>query len=273
VEPGLAFGLGDKMIAGIYLIKNTANGKAYVGQSINIKQRITNHRHYLRKGIHPNKHLQASFSKYGEKNFIFEIIEKSFDNEKLTELESKWIESYGSTDNRFGYNIMEADRSARTKPMPDSFIKEVRDRWKNYPDDKKEKIRVTCRESQKKRWATMPDGDRAVALANLHPPKPGRKLTEEEKLEIGRRWSALPADEKDRISSKVSLAAKEMWNTASREKREIMLKNLSAPKSGYPAWNKGMKMSTEHREKLKQAWVIRKSEWGPMGNPAGVKRG
>lgn len=89
---------------GIYKIKNQVNGKIYIGQSINIEQRWYNHRNELNGDRHCNGHLQAAWNKYGEENFIFEIIEecilKDIDNK-----EKYWIDFYNSTNPNLGYNL------------------------------------------------------------------------------------------------------------------------------------------------------------------------
>jgi group I intron endonuclease len=56
-------------IMGIYKIVNTVNGKAYVGQSQNIKKRIAEHFRLLRANKHSNQRLQHAFNKYGEEAF------------------------------------------------------------------------------------------------------------------------------------------------------------------------------------------------------------
>ena len=64
------------MTIGLYKITNTVNGKYYIGSSTNIKRRWINHKNNLRRGIHYNPHLQASFNKYGVDCFHFEIIQE-----------------------------------------------------------------------------------------------------------------------------------------------------------------------------------------------------
>ncbi len=89
---------------GIYKIKNIINNKVYIGSSINILDRKRTHLYKLRKNKHENNHLQNSFNKYGEKNFIFSIIIEC-DKEKRGEEEEKFIELYNSINRKFGYNI------------------------------------------------------------------------------------------------------------------------------------------------------------------------
>ena len=59
---------------GIYSITNIINNKKYIGQSVDIKSRLRNHKWELRHNRHFNDHLQKSFNKYGEICFIFDIV-------------------------------------------------------------------------------------------------------------------------------------------------------------------------------------------------------
>jgi group I intron endonuclease len=59
---------------GVYLITNTANGKRYIGSSLNIERRWNQHRRALRINKHSNAHLQAAWRKYGELVFKFELL-------------------------------------------------------------------------------------------------------------------------------------------------------------------------------------------------------
>ena len=62
------------MNSGIYFIRNTKNGKFYIGSAVDFTKRKREHFWYLRKGTHPNKHLQSAWNIYGEKYFAFEIV-------------------------------------------------------------------------------------------------------------------------------------------------------------------------------------------------------
>lgn len=64
-----------EIVSGIYKICNTANNKIYIGSAINIKSRWYKHTSDLDLGRHKNKHLQASWNKYGKQRFTFSIIE------------------------------------------------------------------------------------------------------------------------------------------------------------------------------------------------------
>lgn len=63
------------MKSGIYVIRNTANGKVYVGSAVNIKGRWAVHKHGLRRGKHHSQRLQRAWNKYGEAAFVLETLE------------------------------------------------------------------------------------------------------------------------------------------------------------------------------------------------------
>ena len=88
---------------GIYVILNKANGKVYVGQSINLFDRLRVHKSSLRGNYHKNSHLQSSWNMYGEDSFEFLPLEFC-DRDCLDYLEEWWIDYFNSMDNSFGYN-------------------------------------------------------------------------------------------------------------------------------------------------------------------------
>jgi hypothetical protein len=62
------------MESGIYIIKNIINSKLYIGSTCNFKTRFKYHLKKLRNNNHDNQKLQKAWNKYGEDNFIFEIL-------------------------------------------------------------------------------------------------------------------------------------------------------------------------------------------------------
>lgn len=63
-------------MAVVYKITNMENGKYYIGSAKSFALRKWQHRNDLRKGVHKNPHLQASWNKYGPDAFVFEILEE-----------------------------------------------------------------------------------------------------------------------------------------------------------------------------------------------------
>lgn len=76
----------------IYAIRNKVNGNRYVGATVNERNRRGQHFRDLRAGKHHSGHLQNSFNKYGENNFIFEVLEE-VPSERLTAREQFWMDT------------------------------------------------------------------------------------------------------------------------------------------------------------------------------------
>lgn len=98
--------------AGVFQIKNTANGKVFLGSSLNLEGPLNAHKFFLSTGHHQNKELQKEWNEYGEPKFVFEILEvvqikedPNFNTEdELTLLEQIWLEKLQPFGER-GYNI------------------------------------------------------------------------------------------------------------------------------------------------------------------------
>jgi group I intron endonuclease len=93
---------------GIYKITSKASGKIYVGCASNVRTRINGHLYDLRKEKHKNSYLQRAWTKYGEENFVFEMIEKC----DITELHAKehyWTNELNCFDRSIGYNLKPTD--------------------------------------------------------------------------------------------------------------------------------------------------------------------
>ena len=58
--------------SGIYQIRNTVNGKIYVGSATSLKKRRWLHMGHLRRGTHHSQPLQRAYAKYGEGSLVFE---------------------------------------------------------------------------------------------------------------------------------------------------------------------------------------------------------
>ena len=64
-----AFGI-DISRSGVYQITNTANGKRYIGSSVNVWARWKCHVSCLRKNSHHNSHMQRAWNVCGEGKFV-----------------------------------------------------------------------------------------------------------------------------------------------------------------------------------------------------------
>lgn len=88
---------------GIYSITNIINNKKYIGQSVDVKRRLRNHKWALKHNKHINDHLQKSFNKYGEDCFVFDVICEC-EEEKLDDMERFYIAHYDCMNPNYGYN-------------------------------------------------------------------------------------------------------------------------------------------------------------------------
>ena len=105
--------------AGVFLIKNVANGKVLLGSSKNLHGPLNKHRFMLRAGMHDNRALQKDWNDFGPDSFTFEILEEvrveespdfSLDDE-LALLEEIWLERLEPFGDR-GYNLNRRIREA-----------------------------------------------------------------------------------------------------------------------------------------------------------------
>ena len=91
------------MTAGIYLIINKINGHMYIGGSVNIKNRLNQHK------VGSDSDTQAidrAILKYGREKFIYKIIEElPADWDIIGEREKYWISFYNTFENKNHYNL------------------------------------------------------------------------------------------------------------------------------------------------------------------------
>lgn len=79
----------------IYKITNIINGLIYIGKD------VRNRKNYFGSG----KLLKEAISKFGQENFMKEIIDTAENKEELTRKEINWIFHFKSFDRLIGYNI------------------------------------------------------------------------------------------------------------------------------------------------------------------------
>jgi group I intron endonuclease len=90
----------------IYQILNIKNNKRYIGQSTQSdKQRLWEHKTYLKSNNHQNRHLQRAWNLYGPENFEMTILENADSLERLNDLEEFYISKFNTLNRQFGYNI------------------------------------------------------------------------------------------------------------------------------------------------------------------------
>ena len=78
-------------VCGVYKIVNLAKGDCYVGQSQNVRKRVSEHFRLLRNGKHVNPKLQNAFNKYGEENFLWSVEVTCEDPKDLDVIEETFL--------------------------------------------------------------------------------------------------------------------------------------------------------------------------------------
>jgi group I intron endonuclease len=125
---------------GIYTIASQVDGKVYVGSSKNIKERWWTHRTQLRSGTHHSTHLQNSWNKYGEENFVFDKV-LICSQPNLLFYEDIYMKYHKSLDRKFGFNIanvnLEDSQRTLSQEHYDSLKEAFRDKHRNHLYDGK----------------------------------------------------------------------------------------------------------------------------------------
>lgn len=143
---------------GIYEIFNIINGKSYIGQSTNITQRLSKHKTELKHNKHQNLHLQNAWNKYGEYNFIFNVIEYC-DIDELDDIEKYYINVWNLTNNQYGYNIETGGHC--NKKLSQNTKQKIRDAKKGCVPWNKGKTNIYSKKTLK----TMSDAKKGKSLS------------------------------------------------------------------------------------------------------------
>lgn len=118
-----------KQSPAIYKISCTETEKIYIGETINVSQRIQKHFSLLRKNKHSNPILQNIFNKYGEKTFIVDILEyvDTKDELELKKLEKKYQEKFENCISLDSNEIFVVERTEEWKKQQAQQLNEIRE--------------------------------------------------------------------------------------------------------------------------------------------------
>lgn len=157
---------------GIYAIRNTANGRVYVGSAVNLRRRLRIHRWHLDRGDHHSIKLQRAWRKHGFAAFAFEIVEEVRETSALLEREQHYIDGM----NAFGRGYNMAPRAG----SPMLGVK--------HSDEAKRKISAAFK-SVPKKTPLVKKGQKLPPewIANAAEGQRGRKLSSQTKALISAR--------------------------------------------------------------------------------------
>lgn len=215
------------MNQGIYRIVNTVNQKSYIGKSVDIERRWSDHRRQFRKGKHFNGHLQRSWDKYGEQAFLFEILEVVPERSSLGKQEAYWCRQFDSFSK--GYNRQPIDENGlHTHGLP-------------CPPEVRAKIRASK--------AARPYRHSEEAKERIRDARARQTTTEEERHRFGE-WS------RNRVRARGHHLSDETKRKLSEKNRgrvltEDQCRKISEGKKGKPGQCRPC--SEEHRRNIAEA--------------------
>ena len=136
-------------MACVYKIQNKANGKFYIGSTIDFERRKREHFGELKRGMHHSKKMQDDYDKYGQNYFSMSIIENCADDARL-DREQYYIDLYDASNN--GYNI--SDSAYYSKAGFCTMNKDGENNpfyGKHHSEETRQRLRDTCDKNRDKR--------------------------------------------------------------------------------------------------------------------------
>lgn len=233
----------------IYKITNMINGKIYIGQSVDFKQRWRQHKKESLKEL-PSMIINQAMKKHGIDNFIFEVISSiiPIKNEieycKIAdELEEQFIKEYQSHISlRKGYNV---SRGGMTSPKSEE--------WKQYMSNKIHQLHIDGLYDNTLSGYQLGHQHSEETLLNMSKSLKGRESPMKNKSHTEE------AKEKNRLSH---IGKSHEGNKNFKHTEEAKIKIGIASKGnkyclGKTPYNKGISPSIEAKEKMSEAQKIR----------------
>lgn len=156
-------------LSGVYSIIHISSGRRYVGSSVYLNRRRSNHFSSLRKGKHQNDYLQKTFTKYGESDFSWEILEYITDRNDLIKTEQKWIDFYQAANHKFGFNLSpNAGNTKGVRPSAETralISQRVRDSGRVVAYGEKHSISILTNAQAKEILYRLANGETQESLA------------------------------------------------------------------------------------------------------------
>lgn len=108
-------------VAGVYAIINRLSLRIYIGSTVNLGSRKSQHRYDLKMGVHGSFELQQDFNNGSD--FEFVVIEEVKDLIFLSDREQFWMDFYKSYNPSIGYNSHVSSESAKGQKKTDRMRK------------------------------------------------------------------------------------------------------------------------------------------------------
>lgn len=180
----------------IYLIRNKANNKVYIGQTINsFKERYSFHGegiervykyHLHLKKNNPkscNYHLLSSIEKYGIDNFyVDEEFDIAYSKEELDKLEDMYIKIYNSIDKNYGYNRKHGGSHGKLTDEQKQYLSKI-NTGENHPqfgthfsDESKQKLSNSLNEFYQSEQGELQKQKISKQLKDFYSTEEGKKI-------------------------------------------------------------------------------------------------
>ncbi len=106
----------DHTIYSVYLIRNSVNGKVYVGStSQKPSQRFGQHQRCMQNGTTACRAMSTDWKKFGSACLTVSVIETCPTREAVLKRETYWIRHHNATNPKFGYNKLESNPEVPTR--------------------------------------------------------------------------------------------------------------------------------------------------------------
>jgi group I intron endonuclease len=230
------------MSSGIYWILNKITFKRYIGSAVNFNKRWNTHKCDLRSGRHHSGHLQNSWNKYGEENFIFEILQVWEDLDKLLKIEQIYLDLYKTCDDRFGYNIcpIAGNSSGRIVSKETREKISVAGKGRKFSKEHREKISEANRNRQ-----CLDETKKKISDAHK-----GKPLSDEHKRKLSEATKGRPISEEARKNrAGVQKKGKDNPNFGKHASEETRQK-MSEKQRGENHPNFGKHLSEETKKRI-----------------------
>jgi hypothetical protein len=216
-------------MAEIYCIKNTVNGKLYIGQTVRDKKSRWNSHVCDAMSGRDSMPLHSAIRKYGKENFTLRTI-ATCGSENLDWLECVFIALYGTQNRDKGYN--------RTMGG---------DGLKNPSAEVRKKMADAKRGKQMNKWNES-------ARAKLSASKTGVKTSEKHRAAVKAGWAARLANP--------NIAKRKHGEEAKAKMREAAKgrKPTAEAKEKMSAAKRGKKHSLQHRRNISEGLLRRKAQ-------------
>lgn len=166
--------------SGIYQIRNVINDHVYVGQTTKLSKRWVQHYSLLKNNKHKNVHLQRAWNKYGEENFLYEVILycEPFEMTRYEQFFEDFYQSKGTS-----YNIrkcVDSNKGISWREDSKKKLSEIRI-GKKQTEETKEKLReISKRENLSQETLKK----RSESLSGENNPMHGKHHSEETKRKM-----------------------------------------------------------------------------------------